>query len=63
VDELKPCPFCGGAAECYRYHEPAEAHFPAIAVWRVRCTECHLGGEGICTGPEAIAAWNRRKGE
>lgn len=53
MDELKPCPFCGGKAE--------RGHYDGI-VW-IECTECEASTKGIDTGlfyEQAIAAWNRR---
>jgi hypothetical protein len=60
LPELKACPFCGCRATCYDYWEPEEAHFPAVMLWRVRCTDCHLGGDGYRTPADAVAKWNTR---
>ena len=68
MDELKPCPFCGGEAECYRTVVKVGLHY-TDAVF-VRCKNCeartgnvlfdgrkHPNGEEYA---EAEAAWNRR---
>ena len=53
--DLKPCPFCGGAAKL------AVVPFPSGDRYRVCCTDC-----GATTWPRiiesrnAIEAWNRR---
>lgn len=60
MDELKPCPFCGGEAEPFK-----DACFCAEdgtmyeIKWFVGCTDCPalVSGE---TEVDAIAAWNRR---
>ena len=66
--ELKPCPFCGGKAECYRTVVKSNGYYSdAVAV---RCTVCgarngyvlfdartHPNGEEY---EEAERAWNRR---
>ena len=55
MEELKPCPFCGGEAKVFGNYDDSEYH--------ANCTnnEC-----GCCwvnyyeTKEEAIEAWNRR---
>lgn len=51
-EELKPCPFCGGEANLYKYAKNGK--------FLVRCEYC--GVETIYFGTEEIAikAWNRR---
>ncbi|WP_456281640.1 Lar family restriction alleviation protein [Cupriavidus sp. JZ107] len=59
--ELKPCPFCGGAAEMYYpFHLMGRPGQPATYRGGVRCTKC--GCQSGSTNPpaDAIAAWNRR---
>jgi hypothetical protein len=46
MSELKPCPFCGGKANCSK-------HF-------VFCTVCHAESDWLGDDGAAIAAWNRR---
>lgn len=56
MDELKPCPFCGGEAEmCHvsQLWEPKESYW-------AKCTKCHMSGNHFNTEAEAIAAWNTR---
>lgn len=56
MDELKPCPFCGGEALVVEH--PFE---PQITTFGVECSRC-----GCMTQPNyiakvgAIGAWNRR---
>ena len=52
MDELKPCPFCGGQAGIMRYH-----HIKAAFCF---CTVCKVGMPNMLTREEAIEAWNRR---
>ena len=63
MDELKPCPFCGGEAELQ--HERDNFSW-AFIYSSVRCTKCGAKGERfmqspkIASGKEAAKAWNRR---
>ena len=55
MDELRPCPFCGGEAE--RYEDAGG--------YSVDCTACGAGigylGKGLPDAKgRAVAAWNRR---
>jgi Lar family restriction alleviation protein len=52
--ELKPCPFCGGAAIQCGNNEMNPRHW-------IMCEACHAcpGGD-VAQQSEAIAAWNRR---
>lgn len=57
MNELKPCPFCGGKANVYSY-DPYDGYQGNCAVWRVMCCKCKaLIQRG--TKEEAVAAWNR----
>lgn len=52
VEELRPCPFCGGAASVITDHETATAY--------VMCETCDACGGRRETPANAIAAWNTR---
>lgn len=55
IDELKPCPFCGGDAEIYDFKDGrylVECSNTSCDVYP--CTSIHYDKE------DAIAAWNRR---
>ena len=54
MDELKPCPFCGGKAEI--------ASLSKIAIG-VFCNKCSAEIGIYRTKQEAIEAWNRRANE
>ena len=53
MDELKPCPFCGGEAEMLGMKVP-----PPLP-W-LRCKSCGAETSVYATEAEAIAAWNTR---
>ena len=50
MDNLKPCPFCGGEAEAIEYHKTD---------YTIMCKTCYAE-IGWRKKKEAIAAWNRR---
>lgn len=52
MDELLPCPFCGGAAE--QNHTTTR--------WWVTCCDSDCAGDGPIreSEAEAVAAWNQR---
>lgn len=54
VEKLKPCPFCGGAAEmqCGDGHD--------IWPYYVMCVECVAEADRCKRQEDAIAAWNHR---
>lgn len=51
MDELKPCPFCGG--------KPYLANVAMVGCTYVVCTDCRAQGDDA-SQEGAIAAWNRR---
>ena len=57
LDELKPCPFCGGKAHFIFDHNREYLY--------VGCNNCRikLGGFNPRTKDKAIKCWNTRKGE
>lgn len=66
VDELKPCPFCGGEAEVFDYNIACEIYEDDedgfIAPYTVQCKrQCCFLGKDYETKEEAIEVWNRRE--
>ena len=63
MEELKPCPFCGGKAEI------SSGQFDGKATSYVMCQKCGAKGEFFFVSPKyasddrAIKAWNIRVGE
>ena len=55
MDDLKPCPFCGGEAE--EIEPPRKGYW--MGFWRIRCTGCHALMHGSHRGMNRDA-WNRR---
>ena len=55
--ELKPCPFCGGEANCNNMGLVDHEDKP---LWWVVCLDCKVSTHGDTTKEAAIAAWNRR---
>ncbi|WP_108650853.1 Lar family restriction alleviation protein [Dongshaea marina] len=51
MDELKPCPFCGGDAEVI------EGGHDSL---KVRCAFCHIGTPAM-TEEDPIEMWNSRE--
>ena len=67
MEELKPCPFCGGEANIIKNEHP-RLHRPIKnGLYHVECCECNVmigydtdyGGQ-FDTKEEAIKAWNKR---
>ena len=60
MNELKPCPFCGGKAALEDYG--LNGNFKIV-----KCAECgartKLFLKGLTLGEDAIEAWNRRANE
>lgn len=52
MDEILPCPFCGGEAEPVNY-SPFDG-------WHCRCKRCDLEGNEWLDAATAVRAWNRR---
>lgn len=55
MSNLKPCPFCGGEAECNKWWSATIAGKYATV-----CTKCSCGTDYYYTEAEAISAWNTR---
>ena len=56
MEELKPCPFCGGKAQIDHY-------FDAELVYDIWCTSCTVILRAKKDEQSAIAAWNKRMEE
>ena len=63
MEELKPCPFCGGKAYIY-YHENSSIYrsniFRATYRAHISCDRCKATLGVRSTARRAIEAWNRR---
>ena len=55
MTDLKPCPFCGGEAECHQWWSATIS-----GDYATFCTKCGCGTDYYKTKAEAIAAWNAR---
>lgn len=54
MQELKPCPFCGGEAETSRGLHNYD-------MWGIWCPECKIAVSALYSSEQdAVAAWNRR---
>lgn len=62
MDELKPCPFCGGKAKLKIIYSDAIAMMEKITWHKISCTKCDCKIERFDV-IEAIEAWNRRVSE
>ena len=54
--ELKPCPFCGGAA---KVHE-MQSKTSRVGGYFVMCNKCLTSSNNYSTTENAIEHWNRR---
>ena len=62
MNELKPCPFCGGKAELIShrpYASPSGITDYYVKCGTEGCTLC-LGGLCFTSQEETVRAWNRR---
>lgn len=50
MNELKPCPFCGGAGKIHLEE----------GYWFVSCDNCQSGTAGFYTADDAVDTWNER---
>ena len=62
MQELKPCPFCGGIAETHACAELENTTVRAIYNGKtgVHCTVCHAATPPYNSEAEAAAKWNER---
>lgn len=63
MNELLPCPFCGGEAEVRTKRNHGSMSWQTL--YRIRCSECQTGQHlwsGCLSGTEwgAVEMWNRR---
>lgn len=56
MQELKPCPFCGGEAELSKYYPG----FSRKSYVMVRCRSCRANTGDWRRRDIAVARWNRR---
>lgn len=54
--KLKPCPFCGGKAEIFRWQAHINDEYHSDLV----CTNCGAGFHNVSSKEGAFKAWNRR---
>ena len=59
MEELKPCPFCGGEA-CYEYGPGAYGRNENERFGWIQCRNCHVTTDVYINEKAAAAAWNRR---
>lgn len=58
MDELKPCPFCGGKATI-RYYYEWNKYVGHIPIFYVQCTICGFNTTDTGIEEKTIEAWNR----
>lgn len=63
MNDLKPCPFCGGKVEAKKTIKGIDVDFSPSYVWAIFCLNCDFKLEGFycIKTQEAIEnMWNRR---
>ena len=60
MEELKPCPFCGGKAYMKTIQAKRRMFTKAKDYPYIRCVICHTSTAACFTEEEAIEAWNAR---
>lgn len=63
MEELRPCPFCGGEALYDEYHDDngmPEIYYREYHRYIVRCKDCDATVDAMINGALAIKKWNRR---
>lgn len=59
MNELKPCPFCGGDAKLVR-REQKYGFYPSGGTYYIHCKNCLMTTQPRCKKEYVIEAWNRR---
>jgi len=59
MDELKPCPFCGGKAEGPFYYDPYYGYQGDCGSYTIECNACRALVNQR-TKEQVIDIWNRR---
>lgn len=59
MEQLKPCPFCGGAGKVKSTRQPTNGGKSFMRGW-VGCPECHCFMNWAHDPHATIARWNRR---
>lgn len=59
MDNLKPCPFCGGEKLYFHSYEPYYGYQGDLTAYRIVCASCGAKLERK-EAEEAMKAWNRR---
>ena len=59
MNELKPCPFCGGKAKGPYYYDPFDGYQGDCGTYIVDCSKCSVQIIER-TKEKAIEVWNRR---
>lgn len=60
MNELKPCPFCGGEAGIHFHSELNEYYISEIDAVYIYCKHCDATTGPFLKKEVAIEAWNRR---
>ena len=58
--ELKPCPFCGGKADCSK---DGISDMDGKPMWWVECPACGISTSGSYERQPEVDAWNSRTGK
>lgn len=59
MDELLPCPFCGGETHIKSWL-PCDGYMGESARYKARCEDCYACTDDVDTKQRAIDLWNTR---